>query len=76
MDCEGAEVSILKGGTRYISTHRPTLEVEASPKLLCRSGSSLEEFVSVLSHAGYDAWSIGRFWLYRLRIPRVGAARN
>jgi FkbM family methyltransferase len=60
-DTEGEETAVLRGGREYIQAHRPVLVLEAQPKLLRRSGSSIEGLHRELSGLGYTIYSIERF---------------
>lgn len=63
MDVEGEEVNILRGGASYLREFRPHLVLEASPKLLRRSGYELHDLRKTLEELGYDVFEITRFGL-------------
>lgn len=62
-DTEGHECFVLSGAKQIIEKFRPMLVVEASPKLLARSGSSIEELVNILDKFNYSYWEVSRFGL-------------
>lgn len=53
MDCEGYEVSVLKGATYTISLHKPILLIEVNEPALERQKSSVKELFSMLMTLGY-----------------------
>jgi len=63
MDIEGAEINALRGARRYITKHRPYIVLEASPKLLSKQGSSINDLFSELDCLGYTIYDIARFKL-------------
>lgn len=53
IDVEGAEFSVLKGMTRILQQHRPTLFLEIHPTFLKNFHSSASELLQLLINAGY-----------------------
>jgi len=69
VDAEGAEVSILQGGDKYLRMHRPDIVVEAVPDHLVRLGSSVEELYETLRDLGYLCFAFRRLHLEELIDP-------
>lgn len=63
IDVEGAECSVLEGGTRYLAEHRPALILEASRKHQRRAGRSLEDLALLIKELGYTIHVVGRWGL-------------
>jgi len=53
IDVEGAEFSVLKGMTRILREHTPTLFLEIHPTYLKKFGSSSRELLTLLIDIGY-----------------------
>lgn len=60
-DVEGAEPLLLRGARHYVTKYKPTIILEADPKLLRRAGSSLDALLSELALLEYRAFEIVRF---------------
>lgn len=71
MDTEGEEPNILRGGSKYIYTHRPRMVLEASPQLLRRSGSSITELYGILAGADYCVYEITRIGVRKLELQQT-----
>src|SRR5579872_6576850 len=67
IDTEGAETAVIEGAGEYITRHQPAIVLEASPQLLVRAGSSLEELHVLLKSLAYETFVISRFGL---AVPR------
>lgn len=76
VDTEGEEVRILRGGRKYFETHRPVLVLEASPKLLTKSGSSLAELLELLRSLDYRPFRLGRWSLEPVENDQQRGAAN
>jgi FkbM family methyltransferase len=75
-DTEGAEVMVLRGARSYLRQYQPALVLEASPKLLARSGTSLSELWSILRDAGYQPFAIDRLGVSRVDRATASKASN
>lgn len=53
IDVEGAELSVLKGGRKFIETQRPTLAIEVHAFAFAEFETSLAEFKAFLNELGY-----------------------
>lgn len=53
IDVEGAEFSVLKGMTRILREHKPTLFLEIHPTYLKKFGASTRELLTLLIEIGY-----------------------
>ncbi|ROQ95304.1 FkbM family methyltransferase [Streptomyces sp. 2132.2] len=62
-DVEGAELAVLRGGSRTLSRHRPTLLLEIEDRHLAKYGTRSADLPEHLAGYGYRAhrWS-GRRW--------------
>lgn len=58
IDCEGYEPRILKGATKTIKKHKPTLLIEVNRGALERYGSSPQELISQVESLGYTVENI------------------
>lgn len=76
VDTEGEEVRILRGGRSYLERHRPVLVVEASPKLLKKSGASLAELLELLRSLDYRPFRLGTLSLEPVVDDRQNGASN
>ena len=76
LDIEGEEVNFLKGAKEYLQTHRPRLVLEASPRLLQRAGTSLEDLYERLEDLGYSVYCMKRFGLGRVTPGMQYEAQN
>jgi FkbM family methyltransferase len=56
-DIEGAELFALRGATRLIERHHPTVVCEINPRFLEGFGITLEELVGFLGARGYELYS-------------------
>lgn len=63
MDVEGYEPAVLRGGRGVLREDRPVVVLEASPKLLARSGWGLQDLAQELTRVRYRYLTIGRFGL-------------
>ena len=75
-DAEGAETMILRGAENYLRHEKPILVLEASPKLLVRAGSSLQELHAILCSLNYVAFAVGRFGLTPVKQLNSSRASN
>ncbi|HEX4963662.1 MAG TPA: FkbM family methyltransferase [Thermoanaerobaculia bacterium] len=58
MDVQGAEVAVLEGFRRTLSTLRPSwMLIEFAPALLAGAGSSSRAFWAILNDLGFEPWS-------------------
>ncbi|MDB6121298.1 MAG: hypothetical protein JWQ71_291 [Pedosphaera sp.] len=76
IDTEGAETEVIDGAMEYIGKNRPYIVLEASPQLLNRAGSSLEELHLRLKGLGYEAFVISRLGLNGLQQLETTHAAN
>jgi len=72
VDAEGSESAIFQGAAQVIRKHRPVIVCEASPKLLKRGGSSIEELQNIIAGYDYEIYEIGRFGLTVRKSPAKG----
>lgn len=75
-DTEGAELMVLKGAHSYLRQVQPALVIEASPKLLMRAGTSLEELRRCLHDMRYAPFVIERFGVSQVRNSTAKNAEN
>ncbi len=66
IDAEGADLSILKGGKNYISSHKPAIVIECYPRFLERAGFSVNDLYSTIRILGYSVFEISRFGLKQI----------
>jgi len=59
-DVEGAEFSVLKGGTKMIERDRPIIFLEMLRKWSKVFGYSPNDIISFLGNFGYRCWGVGR----------------
>ncbi|MDB6020301.1 MAG: hypothetical protein JWQ04_158 [Pedosphaera sp.] len=76
IDAEGAETAVLDGAKNYLARHQPVIVLEASPKLLARAGSSLEELQRKLATHRYETFVISRFGLRPVNESQPPAAHS
>jgi len=76
IDAEGAEVMILRGAKIYINEYRPAIVLEASPKLLKRAGSDLNDLCSLLQAYGYSGFRVSRLGLAKIDLAKASSASN
>jgi FkbM family methyltransferase len=76
IDAEGAEVMILRGGENYIRKYRPVIVLEAAPKCLERSGTSLKELRAEIDKLEYKPFKIGRLGLSNVEAVPISANHN
>jgi len=76
VDTEGAEVDVLSGAVEVVSISRAVIVLEASPRLLARSGKSMGDLQGVLTDLGYTAREITRFGLASPMRADLGRAAN
>ncbi|MFQ5510847.1 MAG: FkbM family methyltransferase [Candidatus Krumholzibacteriia bacterium] len=69
MDTEGEEIRILRGAATYIRDFRPTIILEASPKLLRRAGFTIDDLYAEITGRDYIPYKIVRFGLERVESP-------
>ena len=53
MDIEGAECEALRGASRLLADHKPTIIIEINERALNRCGASSRELIGLLDAAGY-----------------------
>lgn len=58
IDCEGAEMEILKGAKRTLAERKPAWLIEVNDNALVRSGTKREELFPMLNDAGYKLFHI------------------
>lgn len=75
-DTEGHEYNVLKGAKETISHFRPIIVLEASPKLLVRSGHSTDDLLSLMLENGYSCWELGKIKLTKPHSYKLGKACN
>lgn len=75
IDVEGYERAVLKGARELLRGDRPTVVLEASPKLLARNGWGLADLKAEMDTADYHCYSIGQLGL-RKTDGNVGRAEN
>jgi len=75
-DTEGEEVRVLGGARRTLERWAPPMVLEASPKLLVRAGSSLQELLSTLESMEYKAYAVARFGLTPVTTTTVAQATH
>lgn len=63
IDAEGAEATILRGGSELLNRDKPVVIVEAEESLLRRFGGGLADLKIQLESHGYVVHRIGRFGL-------------
>lgn len=73
MDAEGAEYSILRGGTEYFQDFHPAIVVEAGKKQLGHHGLTLDDLFSQLEAMNYRVYEITRLGLRLIRPPDFNA---
>jgi FkbM family methyltransferase len=76
MDTEGAEVQILKGAREYIKQGQPIIVLEASPKLLLKAGSSIEELYAEIVGLGYKPYEITKLNLKLVDVNNSQSSQN
>ncbi|MGQ9699025.1 MAG: FkbM family methyltransferase [Armatimonadota bacterium] len=76
IDTEGAEVDVLIGAKGIVSACRPTIVLEASPRLLSRAGRTMDELYQVLVELGYRPCAVTRFGLADPSKVKLGKAAN
>lgn len=74
VDVEGAEVDVLRGGRSYITEFEPVVVLEASPRLLKRSGLDLHNLHQEVTSLGYKAYHIGRYGIRDISLSTNRAA--
>ncbi len=75
MDVEGHEPAVLRGAEELLRRCRPVVVLEASPKLLAKSGWELADLAKEILDSGYECFVVGRFGL-RAVDTRVKRAAN
>jgi FkbM family methyltransferase len=68
IDAEGAEVMILFGARKFIQKHKPTIVLEAHPKLLARAGFTLKGLYAEIRELEYKPFKISRLGLSRIEL--------
>lgn len=58
MDCEGAELSVLKGAEELIERNRPYILLEISPENLAAFGVDLKELLTYIRSCRYGIFSL------------------
>jgi FkbM family methyltransferase len=76
VDAEGAELRILWGGKGYIKRYTPFIILEASSRLLERTGSHLDELYHQIEELGYSGFQITRVGLKKLKLNRLPKNSN
>jgi FkbM family methyltransferase len=76
LDTEGEEVRVLRGGMELIRRHAPHIVLEASPKLLKRAGTSLEELLALIRSLGYVPFEVTRVGLDLVKNDLATSATN
>lgn len=74
MDVEGHEPAVLRGAEELLRRCRPVVVLEASPKLLAKSGWELADLAKEILDSGYECFVVGRFGLERVDVGVKGAA--
>lgn len=75
-DTEGAETMVWRGAQEYLRQYQPAMVLEASPKLLRRAGSSIQELHQEIRNAGYRAFAIERFGVIQVTDLNIDGAGN
>jgi FkbM family methyltransferase len=76
IDVEGFECHVLRGLSRTLRTHKPTVMTELIPGTLRRAGSSPDELFEIMLTHGYQAYAmdVKRTYLrYRLLLSAISA---
>jgi FkbM family methyltransferase len=76
VDAEGSELHILQGGKGYIKRYKPFMVLEASSKLLERTGSDLDQLYQQIRELGYCGFQITRVGLRKLDSNRLPKKSN
>lgn len=76
MDVEGEEVNVLRGALEFIRKYEPQIVLEASPKLLKRAGTNLEELYETLRRLDYTVYKICRFGIEKVEFSALDTTRK
>jgi FkbM family methyltransferase len=75
IDAEGSEVSILRGGERFLRRMRPAVIIEANDVLLRQAQTSALELTEILRGTAYELYELDGAFL-KLLLPGLSPRRN
>lgn len=75
-DAEGAEVMVLRKVRNYIRRYRPSVVLEAFPRLLARAGFNLQDLYCEIRGLDYEAFEISRMGLARIELEKPSQKSN